>query len=155
MKVEDAITRIRQETHDISKEYSDERCLQFLNTATQQVASLLIGAKWPVLVEETTMREGDSIPKNYMSACGTYPLAMTAGTVHITDPDITAVKFRYFATPPIIDSATKELPFNHDAINDIIVKSAVLLALNENEYDISQDTNIVNALQQAISTGMS
>ena len=75
MKVEDAITRIRQETHDISKEYSDERCLQFLNTATQQVASLLIGAKWPVLVEETTMREGDSIPKNYMSACGTYPLA--------------------------------------------------------------------------------
>ena len=67
MKVEDAITRIRQETHDISKEYSDERCLQFLNTATQQVASLLIGAKWPVLVEETTMREGDSIPKNYMN----------------------------------------------------------------------------------------
>jgi hypothetical protein len=75
--------------------------------------------------------------------------------VHITDPDITAVKFRYFATPALIDSATKELPFNHDAINDIIVKSAVLLALNENEYDISQDTNIVNALQQAISTGMS
>ena len=54
MKVEDAITRIRQETHDISKEYSDERCLRFLNTAMQQVASLLIGAKWPVLVEETT-----------------------------------------------------------------------------------------------------
>ena len=91
MEVEDAITRIRQETHDISKEYSDERCLQFLNTATQQVASLLIGAKWPVLVEETTMRDGDSIPKNYMSACGTYPLSMTAGTVHITDPDVTAV----------------------------------------------------------------
>ena len=75
--------------------------------------------------------------------------------MHITDPDITTVKFRYFATPALIESTTKELPFNHDAINDIIVKSAVLLALNENEYDISQDTNIVNALQQAISTGMS
>ena len=101
------------------------------------------------------MREGDSIPKNYMSACGTYPLAMTAGTVHITDPSVSAVKFRYFATPSAIESTTKDMPFNHDAINDIIVKSAVLLALNENEYDISQDTNIVNALQQAISAGMS
>ena len=46
------------------------------------------------------------------------------------------------------------MPFEHDAINDIIIKSAVLLALNHNEYDISQDTNIVNALQQAISAGM-
>ena len=155
MKVDTAITRIQQETHDISSEYSRERCIQFLNTATQQVAGLLIGAKWPVLVQETTIRDGDSIPHNYLNACGTYPLSMTAGKAHITDPAYTSVKFRYFATPDLLDNASDDMPFEHDAINDVIVKSAVLLALNENEYDISADTNIVNALQQAISAGMS
>lgn len=155
MIVDNAITQIKQETHDISQEYTNDECLQYLNTAIQQVASLLIGANWPVLVQETTLRDGDSIPKNYMKACGTYPLSMTAGAAHITDPDVTTVRFRYFATPNLIDDTTKELPFTHDAINDIIVKSAVLLALNHNEYDITQDTNIVTALQQAVSAGMS
>jgi hypothetical protein len=154
MKVEEAINRIKQETHDISAEYSEGRCMQFLNTAIQQVASMLISAKWPALVEETTMREGDSIPKNYLNACGTYPLQMTNGTVHITDDAYKAVKFRYFATPKLVDDIKEDLPFTHDGINDVIVKSAVLLALNENEYDITQDTQIVTALQQAIASGM-
>lgn len=154
MKVSEAINRIKQETHDISTEYTDERCIQFLNTAMQQVASMLISAKWPVLVAETTIREGDSIPKNYLNACGTYPVKMTAGVAHITDESYKEVPFRYFATPKLLEAPTEELPFTHDAINDVIVKSAVLLALNENEYDITQDTQIVNALQQAISAGM-
>ena len=155
MNVDTAVTRIQQETHDISDEYSRERCIQFINTAIQQVSSLLIAAKWPVLVQETTVRDGDSIPRNYMNACGTYPLSMTSGAVKITDPSVKDVRFRYFATPNLIDDASKALPFTHDAINDVIVKSAVLIALNENEYDITQDTKIVNALQQAISAGMS
>ena len=154
MKASDAISRIKQETHDISAEYSTDRCIQFINTAIQQVASLLIAARWPVLVKETTIREGDSIPDNYLNACGTYPLMMTAGTAHITDDAYESIQFRYFATPELINDDSGDMPFMHDAINEVIVKSAVLLALNENEYDITQDTNIVNALQQAISSGM-
>lgn len=154
MTVDNAINRIRQETHDISKEYSDERCIQFLNTAIQQVSALLISAKWPVLVKETLIHDGDSIPQNYLNACGTYPLMMTDGKAYITDDAYKEVNFRYFATPDMVETNTDSLPFTHDAINDVIVKSAVLLALNENEYDITQDTNIVNALQQAISAGM-
>lgn len=155
MDVDTAITRIQQETHDISNEYSRERCIQFLNTATQQVSSLLIAAKWPVLVRETTIRDGDPIPKNYLNACGTYPLSMTAGMAHITDPAYKEVRFRYFATPDMLTESSTQMPYNHDAINEVIVKSAILLALNENEYDISSDSNIVQALEQAISTGMS
>ncbi len=154
MTVEEAIARIKQETHDISEEYSNERCIQFLNTAIQQVSALLIAAKWPVLVKETTLRNGDSIPKNYLNACGTYPVQMTDGQVQITDEAYTSIQFRYLATPELLTNTTDSMPFTHDAINDIIVKSAVLLALNENEYDITQDTNIVTSLQQAISSGM-
>nr|DAP13446.1 MAG TPA: hypothetical protein [Caudoviricetes sp.] len=155
MKAEKAIARIKQETHDISDEYSTERCIQFLNTAIQQVSSLLIAAKYPVLVKEMTMRNGDSIPKNYMNLCGTYPIKMTDGKAIITDDAYKSITIRYFATPDLIEYETDDMPYTHDAINDIIVKTAVLLALNENEYDITQDSNIVEALKQAVSSGMS
>lgn len=155
MKAEKAIARIKQETHDISDEYSTERCIQFLNTAIQQVSSLLIAAKYPVLVKEMTMRNGDSIPKNYMNLCGTYPIKMTDGKAIITDDAYKLITIRYFATPDLIAYETDDMPYTHDAINDIIVKTAVLLALNENEYDITQDSNIVEALKQAVSSGMS
>lgn len=155
MKAEKAIARIKQETHDISDEYSTERCIQFLNTAIQQVSSLLIAAKYPVLVKEMTMRNGDSIPKNYMNLCGTYPVKMTDGKAIITDDAYKSITIRYFATSDLIEYETDDMPYTHDAINDIIVKIAVLLALNENKYDITQDSNIVEALKQAVSSGMS
>lgn len=155
MKAEKAIARIKQETHDISDEYSTERCIQFLNTAIQQVSSLLIAAKYPVLIKEMTIRNGDSIPKNYMNLCGTYPIKMTDGKAIITDDAYKSITIRYFATPDLIEYDTDDMPYTHDAINDIIVKTAVLLALNENEYDITQDSNIVEALKQAVSSGMS
>lgn len=154
MKVSTAVARIKAAGHDISEEYSKERCIEFLNTAIQQVASLLISAHWPALVQEMSVHEGESLPANYMSACGTYPLRMTGGKAYILDGSGT-VRFRYFATPANVETEEDALPYDHDAINEVVVKTAVLLALNENEYDITQDSNILSALQQAISAGMS
>lgn len=153
MTVEEAVARIKSATHDISDEYSDDDCLSFLNGALQQVSSLLIGARWPALVQEMNVHEGETLPVNYMQPCGTYPLRMTDGIAHITDGS-EFVRFRYFATPPTIDNTTDNMPYNHTAINDIIVRTAVMLALNQNEYDISQDSAIVQSLQQAVAAGM-
>ena len=46
------------------------------------------------------------------------------------------------------------MPFDHDAINQAIVRGAIILALNENEYDLSQDTALWQALRNAIAGGM-
>ena len=78
---------------------------------------------------------------------------MTAGAVEILD-DSEEVKFRYFANPPLLTSEEEELPYNHDAINEVIVRGAIILAANEDEYDITQDANLLNTLQQAIASGM-
>lgn len=153
MKVKDAIARLKSATHDISDEYSTEACLEFINTAIQQVSSLLIAARWPVLVKEVDIRDGDKLPHNYMGACGTYPIRMTANEAHIIDGS-PYVRFRYFATPDLVKE-DDDMPFDHEAINAIILRSAIILALNENEYDISQDSNILSSIQQAVSTGMS
>ena len=105
-------------------------------------------------MKEITVHDGDSLPENFMKAAGTYPLRMTDGAVKIIDDSFPAVRFRYFATPKSIETENDVLPFNHDGINDVIVKAAVILALNENEYDVSQDTSLFNTLQQAIASGM-
>lgn len=155
MLVSTAITRIKAAGHDISDEYSKGRCIEFLNNSLQQVASLLISAKWPALVQEMLVHDGDSLPKNYMQAAGTYPLRMTAGRAEIIDGS-DYVRFRYFATPDNLtgEDDAEELPFNHEAINEIIVRGAIILALNENEYELSQDTQLWTALQQAVASAM-
>ena len=153
MKVETAITRIKAATHDISDEFSQERCIEFLNTAIQQVSSLLISAKFPPLVNEITVHNGESLPENFMAPAGFYPLKMTNNKVVITD-DSEYVVFRYWATPSNVKTASEELPYKHDAINEVIVRLAVMLALNENEYDIAQDSGLMSQLQQAIASGM-
>lgn len=154
MKVETAISRIKAAGHDISEEYSSERCIEFLNTAIQQTGSLLISAQYPPLVKEVLIRDGDTLPTNYMKAAGTYPLKMTDGQAVLIDEDDEYVKFRYWATPDLIDEDTEELPYTNDAVNEVIVRLATILALNENEYDITADSTLVNALQTAIASAM-
>ena len=154
MTVQRAIARIKAAGHDISDEYSSDSCIEFINTAIQQVAALLISARFPSLIKEMTVHNGDSLPQNFMIAAGSYPLRMTNGRVDIIDDDIESVRFRFFATPDMITAETTNFPISHDAINEVIVKLAIMLALNENEYDISQDTTLTTALQQAIASGM-
>lgn len=153
MLITTAISRIKSAGHDISDEYTNERCIEFLNTAIQQVSSLLISAQYPALVKEILVHNGESLPTNYMKACGTYPLRLTDNKVTIVD-DSESVRFRYWATPELLTNTSNELPYKHDAINEVIVRLAVMLALNENEYDIGQDSNLLAQLQQAIASGM-
>ena len=153
MLVSTAIKRIKDAGHDISDEYTNERCIEFLNTALQQTSSLLIAAQYPALVQEMDVRDGDTLPKNYMQCCGTYPLRMTAGKAKILSDD-EYVRFRYWATPAMLTAEDEELPYKHDAINEVIVRAAVVLALNENEYDVSADNAIVSALQQAVASAI-
>ncbi len=153
MTVSDAVKRIRMAGQDISEEYSDEKCVEFLNTAIQQVASLLVSSSWPLLLRESVVRNGDTLPDNYMKMAGTYPIRMTNGRVEIVDDMYDRIRFRYFTTPSAV-SIEDDMPFEHDGVNDVIIRSAVILALNENEYDVSQDTAIMTALQQAIASGM-
>lgn len=153
MRLETAIGRIKTAGHDISDEYTKERCIEFLNTALQQTSSLLISAQYPALVKEVLVRNGDRLPQNYMKAAGTYPIRMTAGRAEIVDGS-NSVRFRYWATPDLLDELTEELPYPHDAINDVVVRAAIILALNENEYDVTQDSNLLTALQNAIASAM-
>ena len=149
-----AIKRIKNESHDISDEYSNEECVSLLNTAVQRVYGLMVGYGYPPIVREIDLHEDDSLPHNYMKSCGTYPIRVTNNIIHLLEDGVEYVRFRYFANPEMMVEDTEALPFDHDGVNEIILKVAVNLALNRNEYDISQDTALLQDLQQAIAMGM-
>lgn len=155
MNVQQAITRIKAATHDISDEYSNERCIEFLNTATQEIGGMLCAAKWPPMAQEMELHDGDRLPDNYMHTCGTYPVRITAGIARFLDDTYEVLRYRYFANPDFIEYDTDDMPFEgYPAVQEIVVKSAIILALNENEYDIAQDTAIRQELMQAVAGGM-
>lgn len=154
MQVEKAISRLKAAGHDISDEYSTEDCIGFLNTAVQEICHQLIAGKSPQMAKEITLHDSESLPPDYIISCGNYPVKVTGQAVTFTDPDVDALRFRYFATKPQIMDVTGNMPFVHEVLNDIAVRLATLFALNQNEYDVSQDKALLDEVRQAVAQGM-
>lgn len=153
MKVQDAIRQIKVSTHDALDEYSEPHCLDFLNRAITQVASLLSAGGYFPMVKEITLEDGSYLPHNFMKACGAYPIKITNNRIEIIDDDEFEIRFRYFACPEKLTKDTLDMPFSNDAINEVVVSLATMFALNENEFDIQQDTALMQTLQQAVAAG--
>lgn len=153
MLVQDAIRQIKVSTHDALDEYSEPHCLDFLNRAIQQVASLLAAGGYYPMVKEIILEDGSYLPHNFMKSCGNYPIRITNNRIELLDDDEFEIRFRYFANPERLTQDTLEMPYSNDAINEVIVTLATMFALNENEFDIQQDSALMQTLQQAIAAG--
>jgi len=154
MQVETAVNRIKAAGRGKGMDWGVDRAIDFLNTSLQQVSALLAANRYPPMVKTIQLEDGDSLPDNYMFAAGTYPIRITDGAVEFLDDDIEQIRFRYFANVGRVVKTSDNMPFTNDAINEVVVKGAVLLALNENGVVIAQDTTLVTALQQAVAGGL-
>lgn len=154
MLIKQAINRIKVSTHDATDEYSSEHCLDFLNNAVQQVHSQLAAARYAPIIQHATLKNKDRLPQDFMLAAGQYPMRVTDYVIEITDDAETEIRLRYFGCAKTLTSDDKELPYTNEAVNEVIVKLAIMLALNENEFDISQDTALMQSLSQAVASGM-
>ncbi len=154
MKIEQAISQLRHEVNDRTLRYTTEECLSYLNTAVQMVCAQLAAWHAPLLVQEATLRDGDALPHNFLCTAGTYPVAVTGGrAVFLTgEPELT---FRYYAGCEQMEDWRGELPFSHDAINQVVIKTAELLATNTDEFDLSQDRALLDELRAALQQTMS
>lgn len=155
MKVKTAIDEFRLILHDLygNYEYDNYHCLMRLNSAAQLTSSLLVQLNSPLIIQEEEFENGDDLPGNFLRTCGTYPIRRTGNKVEFLD-DVEKMKIRYFVSVPKMDKYTEDMPFEHDAINDFVIRTAVKYALNRNEFDISQDQSILTELQAAMSEAM-
>lgn len=154
MLVEEAVNRVKAAGRGNGNDWAVDRVIDFLNTALQQVSAYLVANRYPPLVKTVTLHDNDSLPENYMFSCGTYPIRITNGAVEFLGDDET-INFRYYANVGRVTKTSDNMPFTNDAINEVVVKAAVLLALNENTYNIAQDTQLVTTLQDAVAIGLS
>lgn len=154
MQVEEAVQRIKSAGRGTNQEWGVDRIIDFLNTALLQVSTLLAANRYPPIVRTVQLADGDPLPDNYLFPCGNYPIRVTDGGVDFLDDSLTEIRFRYFANADKIVKTTDYMPFANEAINEVVVKGAVLLALNENGYNIGQDSQLITALQQAVAGGL-
>jgi hypothetical protein len=154
MLVEEAVNRIKAAGRGTGQDWGVDRAIDFLNTAIQQISSLLAANRYPPIVKTIQLADGDSLPSNYLFSCGNYPIRITDGEVDFLDDELTEIRFRYFAAPDKVVKTADSMPFSNDAINEVVVKGAILLALNENGKQIAQDSQLVAALQQAVTMGL-
>lgn len=155
MKLKEAISQFRILLHDTSKEHDEYHATMRINQGIDLVCALLAGFASPLVLREDNFAEGDSLPHNFLRTAGEYPIERTGNTIHILTGKKT-IPVRYFISYEHLDykDLDSEMPFPHDALNDFVIRTAVKLALNRNEADISQDQSILSELQQAMTQAM-
>jgi hypothetical protein len=155
MKVKTAIDQFRLILHDLygNYEYDNYHCLMRLNSAAQLTSNLLVQINSPLIIEEQEFADGDALPGNFLKTCGIYPIKRTGNAVQLLDGS-EKMKIRYFITVPKIEEDTEDMPFEHDTLNDFVIRTACKLALNRNEFDISKDQSILSELQSSAAEAM-
>lgn len=151
MQVLEAINRMKASMHDVSNEYDDAACIFALNTAVHELAALLIAAHYPDLIEEKDFMDGDMVPEGFFRTCGLYPIRVTGGAIHFL-PGVEKLHVRYYKMPADM-ARTSTLPFRLSILNSLAIKIAIKILLNDNEFDISQDSSIQSEITQALQAG--
>lgn len=149
MKVSEAITRFRRIVDDISDEYSDEHIMMLLNEAAQLTAGLLADMASSIVLHRQLFENGDTLPHNFLRTAGRYPVSIVGNKVNfLIDEEVLMIN--YFATVDRVTATTDDMPFEHDGLNDYVVRMMVILARNDNEFDVTQDRSLLDELKNAI-----
>jgi hypothetical protein len=148
--VSTALTMVRKQIYDVnSLEYTDEELINYLNSAISLLGYELIKADAPDITAEITISVVDTAkPTGFVQWAARYPLTVSGGLINAygTLP-ITA---RYYKHPALVAATTDNLPFDNDIYNHLLVQLTAIMALNRNEYEISQDSALAGEIKKAI-----
>ena len=152
MDVIRAVDEVRLKTNDREGVgMDDQEILSYLNEAIQYICQHLVGTRYPALVQDLLIDEGDEttfdVPKNFIKFCGTFPARITGNTITLLeDPP---VRLRYFASYLTVEM-DDEMPFQHDNLNQIAVRLACIYVNNQEELNVQQDQALLAEIQQAV-----
>lgn len=153
MNVGEALIIVRQKINDYDEVgLSDEELLHYINEAAQYVSQYLASSNSPLMVKEQTLTaQTNVLPANFLKTCGTFPIKITGNVIELLDDP--PLKIRYTAGVDRV-SYVDDMPFQHEALNQFIVKLATIYALNQEELDVSQDKALLGELQASIASAI-
>ena len=152
MKVLSVIDMLRKRVNDeYESGYSDDVLLGYLNDALAYLSSALISLNHPSMVKEVVLDETSSnniLPENFVKTAGNYPIKITGNTFKVMDGSIN-LTIRYFSA---FDNVTYEddLPLQNALYETVVIKLACIYALNQHEFDTTQDQVLAEKLNAVI-----
>lgn len=149
MLVQEIIDQVREQLHDITKEHGDKVLIKYINTAIKSASLNLAKVNSSMVLEEMEVVTGTVRPANFMRFAGIYPIKITGGKFIVygtADPQIV----RYYAYKPNVKAVSDEVPFDDEAVLLYIEQYTSILAMNRNEFDISNDVQILQNFREEL-----
>lgn len=116
-----------------------QELLSYLDRAVDEYSKMQATRGDIRLIKKLTLRNGELLPSDFLSLCGTVPMTVTNKTIELEygSADIPA---KYFARLPYVSDygMDNELPYETDQSNAICALGTIY-ALNKHEFNVSQD----------------
>lgn len=159
-RIADLVERVRQYISDKeAAAFENVELVGYLNDAIGWLSVQLIAVKDPEMMKEIVVDEdGIPVPGDFQKACGVFPVEVTGSRLRVMR-GIGAVSFQYFATKSPIRYVAESNYFEpmyspfKEVYDTILIQKTAILALNQNEFDVSQDERLL--AQSLASVGVS
>jgi hypothetical protein len=144
MTVNDFLTMLRKRIFDTDRiEYTDAELIDYTNAAIVQHTTEMIAVGDPSLVVESGyLSYGDPLPERFGGWAGQYAMVAANGFVY---PENGVVNARWFKFPKPVAALEDVMPYA-DQYTPRLLALAAAHALNRNEYDVSQDVQLAEAV---------
>jgi len=152
MLVSDLLTKVRLRIRDKdSVEYTDNELLGYVNDAILLIGYELIAMQDAEMIVDLSLESASTLkPANFLRFTGALPVMVQGNNLVVYGklPCIT----RYFKKPTLVSTIDETLPFTNEGYNQIMTQIVSMIALNRNEFDVSQDKALIDEVRKLIST---
>lgn len=143
---------IRERVNDTQQlNYTDAEILHDLAYACRYLGLALIKKRDPEMIVSLQVSDFTPVPKFFHSFVGQFPI-WREGRLFRSSVHDKPVEIKYFAMRPGITSLMDDIPYN-DMYQDALIMTTVGLLLNRDEFDITSETSMVEAVTQLLPSG--
>lgn len=137
-------------------DFDDDEIVSYINQAINYIGLYFVSSGNPIAVKDIVIRNGDTLPNDYVKACGILPIKITGKTIKFLDAGVKDYTMKYFyKAPNITGTEDEEMPYDDALTNNVIVTLTVILLMNQQRLNVSQDQGLNSALMDTIESAYS
>lgn len=137
-------------------DFDDDEIVSYINQAINYIGLYFVSSENPIAVKDIVIRNGDTLPNDYVKACGILPIKITGKTIKFLDAGVKDYTMKYFyKAPNITGNEDEEMPYDDALTNNVIVTLTVILLMNQQRLNVSQDQGLNSTLMDTIESAYS
>lgn len=137
-------------------DFDDDEIVSYINQAINYIGLYFVSSCNPIAIKDVVIKNGDTLPSDYIKACGVLPIKITGKTIKFLDTSTKDYTMKYFyKAPNIAGTENEEMPYDDAVTNNVIVTLTVILLMNQQRLNVSQDQGLNTALMDIIESAYS